>query len=251
MQSIISIVSGKGGVGKSVLAVNLAETLVASGRAVALVDADLGQTACATLLNETPRRSASEAHEDPRSCWHPCGSGLTLVQGVTDPPDSDGTRRAALQALDAQVDALAEVHDVVLIDAPAGADDTVLWTLKRADVAALVIADEPTSIADAYRLAKRVWQSNPAFPFGTVVNFAETDAHGRDVWNRFGLITRRFMGNGSFYLGSVPFSTDVRRSVAAQRPFVRDHEGLSATLGAIATAAESYAHHARQGLSLQ
>jgi flagellar biosynthesis protein FlhG len=250
MAIIISIVSGKGGVGKSVIAVNLAEVMAADGRAVALIDADLGQTACATLLNETPAMSADEAPKDRRACWHACASGVTLVQGSGEPVPHDAGRRLVLRALDLQIEALEEVHDVILIDAPAGVEDVARWAMNRADLTALVLVDEPTSVADAYRLVKAAWQADPGRSVGTVVNFAETDAHGRDVWHRFGLITRRFTGNGSFYLGSVPFSTDVRRSVARQTPFAREHDGLAASLRAIAAAAQSHAEHARHGISL-
>ncbi|HEX7069262.1 MAG TPA: P-loop NTPase [Rhodothermales bacterium] len=251
MALILSIVSGKGGVGKSVIAVNLAEVLAADGRTVALVDADLGQTACATLLNESPATSADFAPKDRRACWHACSSGVTLVQGAAEPPPHDAGRRLVLRALDVQIEALEEVHDFILIDAPAGAEDVARWAMERADLSVLVLVDEPTSVADAYRLVKAAWHADAGHAIGTVVNFAETEAHGRDVWHRFGLITRRFTGNGSFYLGSVPFSTDVRRSVARQVPFVREHESLAGSLRAIAAAAESHAEHARHGISLQ
>lgn len=251
MSVILSVVSGKGGVGKSLLAVNLAEVWAAEGKTVALLDADAGQTACATLMNETPRASADEAGRDPRGAWHPCASGVTLVQMSGDSASGERENQRVLAILDAQLNALSDAHDVVLIDAPAGVDAVVQWTLGQADLAALVVADEPTSVADAYRLVKRVWQRDPAYRFGTVVNFAETEAHGRDVWHRFSLITRRFTGNGPFYLGSVPFSTDVRRSVTAQSPFVRHHPVLAACVRAIAEAANKQAEHARHGLSLQ
>lgn len=250
MADIISIVSGKGGVGKSVIAVNLSEAFARLGRAVALVDVDMGQSACATLLNESPRTSAVDCEHDPEAAWHPCPTGVTLVQAAAEPPLPEADRRDILRIMDAQILRLAEVHDFIVIDAPAGIDETVQWSIEWADLSALVLADEPTSVADAYRLVKNAWQADMTRRFGTIVNFAETEAHGRDVWNRFGLITRRFTGNGSFYLGSVPFSTDVRRSVARQMPFIRESGSLADTMHAIASAAESQAMHARHGVSL-
>lgn len=246
MASTISIVSGKGGVGKSVIAVNLAEALALSGRRVALVDADLGQTACATLLNENPGASTGSP-----LAWHTCDSGLTLVQGADEPLENESQRRDALHSLQDQLGALRSTHELVVIDAPAGTDGAVRWAVEASDLTALILVDEPTAIADAYRLIKTAWQADPGRRFGAIVNLAETDAHGRDVWNRFSLITRRFTGNGSFYLGSVPFSTEIRRSVSSQSPFVRSNESLLESLLVIASNAESRAVEARHGVSLQ
>ncbi len=250
MPCVISIVSGKGGVGKSVIAVNLAEALAADGRSVALLDADLGQPSCATLLNEHPPASIVNAR-GLREAWHACGSGATLVQAADEPVESAADRHAVLQVLDLQAEALENEHEILIIDAPAGADEVVRWAINRANLSVLVLVDEPTAAADAYRLVKSLWQVDPGYRFGTIVNFAETDAHGRDVWNRFSLITRRFTGNGSFYLGSVPFSTEIRRSVSRQAPFVRHDQALCTALLSIATAAEARAVEARHGVSLQ
>lgn len=246
---VISIVSGKGGVGKSILAVNLAEALAASGRTVALLDADAGQTACAALMNESPPRVAGAGVGRRGSVVHACSSGVSLVQPAVDSADDAASERGLLAALDRQVDELVEYHEVVLIDSPAGIGERVRWCIRRSHVSVLLITDEPTSVADAYRLAKSIWIDDPGFPFGAVVNFAEDDAHGRDVWHRFSLITRRFTGNGPFYLGWVPFSTDIRRSVSVQRPFVREHEMLARHVSDLAERLTERARLAARGVT--
>lgn len=248
---VISIVSGKGGVGKSLIAVNLAEALVSCGRTVALLDADADQTACATLMNEVPRATAGAITSNAPASTHACASGVSLAQH---PP---ATAAAATggpmpsNELTDGLEGLADSHEVVLIDAPSGVGDVVRACISRSDVAVLVVSDEPTAVADAYRLAKATWQDDPGFPFGALVNFAESDTHGRDVWHRFSQITRRFTGNAPFYLGWVPFSSVVRRSVASQRLFVRDDEVLAHHMSTLAQALLERAELAARGVSTQ
>lgn len=241
--TIVAVASGKGGVGKSLLAVNLAEALAAAGSRTALVDADAGQGDCAVLLNEAPKasvldavlRTAAEADVP-----HRTATGITLVQAAREAGRADGHEIDLYAALDGHLRHLRATHDVVLIDAPAGAEGAVRWALDRADLGVLVLVGEPTAVAGAYRLAKLVWQSDPAYPLAAVVNFADTEAEARSVAERFGRVTEPYLGRVPAYLGWVPFSADVRRSVAAQTPAVR-------TPGPAAEAFHTLAHVLRAG----
>ncbi len=222
--TIITIASGKGGVGKSVCAVNLAETLAQNGHRVALVDVDLGQGGCAVLLNETPEASLLDLalhSASPTDVLHETSSGITLVQAVADPRKLDGHEAALYPALDSLLERLQTTHDIILLDAPAGTGTPVRWAFDRADLGVFTLVGEPTAIADAYRLAKLVWHADPAYPMATVVNFADTEEEARSVAYRFGRITQRFMLQMPAYLGWIPYSPMIRRSVAEQRPAVR------------------------------
>ncbi len=237
--TLIAIASGKGGAGKSVIAVNLAEVLSETGHTVALVDADFGQGACAILMNETPphstldfARHTAQLHQ----VMHRTASGVTLVQGVAEPGQIEGREAECYASLDRVLDELRRTHNVILIDAPAGTDGPVRWALDRADMGMLVIAGEPTAIADTYRLCKLVWQAEPAYPFCTVVNFADTEEDACSVADRFGKITERFIGKIPEYLGWLPFSAQVRHSVMEQRPVVRQAGALRNHFGALAQA---------------
>ncbi len=218
----IAIVSGKGGVGKSIIAANLAETLAWSGRSVALLDADLGQGAQAVLFNEGPAASVldrAEGRASSTACYHETLSGVTLVQAAAQPVRLP--HPSFFAALDETLAELRETHRFVLIDAPAGTDEAVCWALDRADFGVLVLVGEPTAIADAYRLAKHVWTLDPHYPFAMAVNFADDAAEAESVADRFARVTRQFTGQAPAYLGWVPFSPQVRKSVAAQTPAVR------------------------------
>ncbi len=236
---IIAVTSGKGGVGKSIVAVNLAEALAAEHYAVALVDADLGQGACAVLLNERPQATALDLARRtaaPERLFHETAAGVTLVTGAEEAGQHVGRETAVFGALDAALEALSPRHDFILIDTPAGADGAVAWALDRAEAAILVVVDEPTAIADAYRLVKMTWQADPAYPFYLVVNFADSAAAAQSAADRFGTVTTHFTGRAPRYLGWAPFSLSVRHSVSRQEPIFRTPGPVSDAFARLAEA---------------
>lgn len=229
--TILAIASGKGGVGKSVVAVNLAETLALRGHAVALLDADVGQGACAVLLNEAPAHTVADLvrmDANPAEICHETASGITLVQSATEPDGFLDEQQSTVlhMSLDEVLMTVRADHDFVLIDTPAGTSGTVRWALDRADIGALVLVGEPTAIADAYRLAKFVWSADPKYPLGSIVNFADTAEAAQSVAERFGTITERFTGQQAVHLGWVPFDAAVRASVRKQTPAVRSSSAV-------------------------
>lgn len=222
--TIIAVVSGKGGVGKSIVAVNLAEALSADGRRVALVDADLGQAACSVLMNETPKATVMDLLRFTARTGqlkHETASGITLIQASDEPGESDGREKDLYPSLDELLTDLRAEHEYIIIDAPAGVDGPVRWALDRADLGLVVVVGEPTAVADAYRLVRMIWKSDPAYPFGLVVNFADSAEEAQGIADRFAKITDHFTGRLPNYLGWVPFSQAIRQSVARQIPAVR------------------------------
>ncbi|MCS3649601.1 flagellar biosynthesis protein FlhG [Salinibacter ruber] len=223
--NVLTFASGKGGVGKSVVTTNLAETLAREGHRVALLDADLGQSDAAVLLNEAPATTVWGAVQEDaalRAVPHETEGRVTLVQAANrPPPEAPDARDALYAALDTLLGRLRETHDYVLVDASAGTDGPVQWALDRADLGVLVVVGEPTAVADAYRLAKQLWSADPDYPLGLVVNFAEDEDDARSIGERFKAVTTRFLGQAPKTLGWIPFSHAVRRSVSDQTPVVR------------------------------
>lgn len=241
--NILAFASGKGGVGKSVVAANLAEALVRAGHRVALIDADLGQSASPVLLNETPATTVLDTVRGAApltEALHETRAGLTLVQAADGPGEADGRAPALYAALDELTERLRTTHAFILIDAPAGADGPVRWALDRADMGVLVLVGEPTAVADAYRLAKLVWAADADYPLSTLVNFADTEAEAESIAERFGAVTRQFTGQAPSRLGWVPYARAIRRSVAVQAPAVR-------TPGPVQDAFAALAHTVAQG----
>lgn len=222
--TVLAVVSGKGGVGKSVVTVNLAEALAADGHRVAVVDADFGQGACSILMNETPAATLMDLLRytaDIESVVHETESGVTLIESAREPGETQGREKELYGRMDELLVDLRNDHAYVLIDAPAGLEGAVRWAIDRSDLSALVVVGEPTAVADAYRLARMVWSSDPSYPLGTIVNFADSAQEASGIADRFSEITERFTGQLPNYLGWVPFSAAVRHSVTHQTPAVR------------------------------
>ncbi|MFT4603402.1 MAG: flagellar biosynthesis protein FlhG [Rhodothermales bacterium] len=213
---VVTVVSGKGGVGKSVLAVNLATTLASGGRRVALLDADIGQGSCAYLVGP--------------------GSPVQLIT-----PDPELDPADALDCLESQLILLRSQADLILIDAPAGIGPTVRWALDRADAGLLVLVDEPTAVADAYALAKLTWHHDSSYPLAGVVNMVDSALEAADVMERFSALTSHFLDRKILYGGWVPFSGAVRASVRKQIPAIGESM-------AVARAFEDLAGRVRCGL---
>ncbi len=235
---IVAVVSGKGGTGKSTVSVNLAEALAQAGVSVALVDADLCQSSCATLLNESPPATVLALARGAVSADRvrvETEGGVTLAVAGTG-VGLEGPRASLFDALDRTLDGLARDHDVVLIDAPAGMDDAVRWALDRADAGLLVLVGEPTSVSGAYALAKTVWQTAPGYPFLTVVNAADTDADAARTATRFAELTAQFLGQSPATLGWIPYDAHVRAAARDQVPAVRRSAPLRAAFAGLARA---------------
>lgn len=226
---IIAVASGKGGVGKSLVTVNTAEVLVQMGYKVAVVDADLGLSNCAALINESVPGTVMDVLRDRSSMdevFLETEGGYTLVTGA-DEPDSDTLDWSVMYpTLDSVLRRLRQENDFILIDTPAGATDLSFWALDRADMGMLIVVGEPTAISDVYRFCKFVLDVDPTYPFGAVVNFAESDEDAQNVLHRFNTIVNHFMKREFPFLGYIPMDEMMRKSVTDQFPIARsDIEG--------------------------
>jgi len=219
---IFTVISGKGGVGKSMTSVNTAEMLGKMGYRVALIDADIGLSNCATLLNEPVVASVSHWIEGKcrlEDLMQDCGS-FTLITG-SDEPGHEVPGELLMDALDQLTLYLSHNHDFIIIDTPAGAGEMTLWGLDKAHLGVIVLVDEPTAISDVYRLCKYVYNIDPAYSFAGIVNFAENEETADSTYQRFNTILNYFLQKQIPYLGFIPASQEIRDAVQQQNPVVR------------------------------
>lgn len=224
---IVSVVSGKGGVGKTMTSVNTAEMLESLGFRVALIDADIGLSNCSTFFNE--QISYSVAHWilgecDLEDLPHSCGN-ITLVTGSDDPAHHTFDPDLMIDALDQVVHYLAADHDFIIIDTPAGAGEMTLWGLDRAHVSSLVLVDEPTAISDVYRLCKYVYGIDPDYQFAGIINFANDEESAQSTCDRFNNILDYFLKKKITYLGFIPASIAIKNSVKDQQTIIKSNPG--------------------------
>jgi flagellar biosynthesis protein FlhG len=178
----IAVVSGKGGVGKTVITANLAARLSISGHRVLVVDADLGLANLDILLGVSPeftlldalhgRRSLDEVliHTEKGFDLMPAGSGLpegALLTGIL----SDGVQDI--------LKSLEQKYDIILFDAGAGVGDVVLFFAGLSDEILLIVTPEPTSLMDSYATIKILNQLQGRNEFLLIVNQADPDCSAR------------------------------------------------------------------------
>jgi flagellar biosynthesis protein FlhG len=203
--------------------VNLADTLRTMGHTVAVIDADLGLSNCATLLNEQTDATVVQWIRGQCSMEDlPLDSdGLTLITGASKPGLSDQDMEMLFEAMDQVIVALSEYYDFIFIDTPAGSGELSLWALDRAHLGMIVLVNEPTAISDVYRFCKYVLQIDPTYPFASIVNFAESEEEAGRIHERFNTILQYFMQQQVSYLGFIPASEHIRSSIRNQVPLTR------------------------------
>lgn len=221
--SVVAITSGKGGVGKSNVAVNLAITLAAAGKRVTLLDADLGLANADVLCNVDLRANLSHVIARKRELSDvlvKAPGGFNLIGGA-----SGLARMADLTDEDRQrlVDALGELEkqaDIILIDTGAGISPNVLSFTRAADHVLVVTTPEPTAITDAYAVIKVISRDEQEHRLSLLVNQARSPGEGRVVHERIAKVAKQFLGVSVLDAGYVLADENVQNAVRRRMPFV-------------------------------
>lgn len=219
---IISIASGKGGVGKSNFSINLAIQMRKLGKRVVIIDADFGLANVEILLGVAPKHTVADVlngtvEMESALTIGPMGvmflSGGSGMAALTELTDSQIAR---LTDGFLQLDALA---DFIIIDTRAGISNVVVNFIRASSDTIVVTTPDPTAIADAYALIKSVKATMPDVgDLKLVVNCAVNDAEAQDVFEKLNGVSARFLGIKLFLLGAIPFDSYLVRAVRKQKP---------------------------------
>lgn len=215
---VFAVISGKGGVGKSMSAINMGAMLNDMGYKVAIIDADLGLANCAMMFNHPVEKTVCEWIQGECSLEETCQdiNGITLITAADDPFELKLGSELIMDALDQVVYSLKATHDFILIDTPAGAGEMTLWALDAAELGILILVDEPSAISDVYRLCKYVFSIDPEYHFGGIVNFAEHEESAQSTIQRFNTILTYFLEKECTYLGFIPEHEQIRKAIRKQ-----------------------------------
>ncbi len=221
--TVIAVTSGKGGVGKSNIAVNLAIKLASVGKRVVLMDADLGLANADVLCNIDLPSNLSHVISRKRELADVMvdgPGGFRLIGGA-----SGLARMADLSDYDRQrlVTALAELEartDVILIDTGAGISPNVLSFTRSADQVLVVTTPEPTAITDAYAVIKVISRDAPDRPLSLLVNQVRQHGEGRLVYERIAKVARQFLSVHVMDAGFIPSDPEVPAAVRRRTPFL-------------------------------
>ena len=236
-----AIVSGKGGVGKSNIAVNLAVALSSMGRRVVLFDADLGMANADVLCGLTPEATLEDVLRGRASLKDvliPGPGGFRLVpgsSGVAAMANLDGLQRRRVLG---QLSALDRVADHLIIDMGAGISSAVTTFAASAHRTLVVTTPEPTSITDGYGAIKTLLARGSTAKIELLVNMARSQEEGEVVYQRVERVVQQFLKVPLAMGGTIPHDPALPDAVRRRRPIL-----LEAPWSPSAKALTRLAHH--------
>ena len=220
---VICVSSGKGGVGKTSITVNVAVALAQAGKRVLLVDGDLGLANVDIVLGISVKRTVRETVEE--------GADLSDILVPIEPnffvlPASSGVPEMASLSVEEQTfltNALEEImgdFDYVLIDCAAGIGESVLWFNRWAEHSAVILAPDPTSMTDAYALIKVMAAQFGRQEFSLIVNNVKSQKEGTELFKSMAAVLKNFLRIEPELLGVLPSDPAVSKAIRAQKPFL-------------------------------
>ena len=237
---VIAVTSGKGGVGKTNVAANLAVLASRSGRRVLILDADLGLANVEIVFGIRPRLHLGHLIDGSATLHDVLAVGphgiqvLSAGSGVAELSRLDEAQRLRLITA---LDPLEDAFDTVIVDSGAGIGENVRFFVGAAQEAILVVSPEPTALTDAYAAVKVLSRTAGVRHFHVLVNQAPTEAAARGVFDQLTGVAGRFLDARIDYLGSLPRDENLHRAIMAQTPLV-DLFPLSPASRALAAAAD-------------
>lgn len=239
---LVTVTSGKGGVGKSNFSLNFALGLIERGQKVIVFDVDLGLANLDVLMGVTPKKHLLHLLEPNQSVWDIIergpnglefiagGSGFTQILQFDD---------GKLDQFFQQLEVLQGHADTIFLDTGAGISRESMRFMLASDEIILVTTPEPTAITDAYAVIKMVHSQNPKAKIRLVINRATSQREGQNTADKLAMVAKRFLDMEIDTLGFVPDDSHVSKAVKQQRPFFLTYPNSQASKG-IRELVESY-----------
>lgn len=221
---VFSVSSGKGGVGKSNIVINLAIAMSKLGKRVLILDADLGLANIDVLLGLNPQYNISHVLKGQKKISD------ILVQGpagITIMPASSGVQELTQLSVEQKVmfldllESLPVNFDVFIIDTGAGISDMVLYFNLMAQEKIVVLTPEPTSLTDGYALIKVLFQRHGERYFRILVNNTEDENQAKTIYKQINRVADHFLdGIALDYIGSIPKDPYIPKAIMQQKAVI-------------------------------
>jgi len=230
---VITVTSGKGGVGKTNFTVNLAMAMAKRGKRVFIIDADFGLANIEVLFGVIPRYNLS----------HVFNGTMELKDIVTEGPSGikflsggSGLRELA-KITDMQMAYIIDkftyidsVSDIILIDTGAGISDSIISFIKASSETVIITTPEPTSVTDAYAIVKAARETGGGGPIiKLVINRVDDFKEGSDIYNKISKVAKRFLDLDLINLGYIPYDNSMVKAVKNQKPMISVYPNCEAS----------------------
>ena len=218
---VLSVASGKGGVGKTNVVANLGFAFTQLGKRILILDADLGLANIDILLGLTPRYTIEHLFDRTKTFSELLikgPGGMSIMPASSGVLDLVNLKEEQKLLLLSEIDLMADQIDLLLIDTGAGISSNVLYFNMAAQESIVIVTPEPTSITDAYALIKVLSTRFKKENMMILVNLVGNDREAREVFRKISLVADRFLGHVSIdYLGFIPFDEKLPLAVMQQR----------------------------------
>ncbi|UED77363.1 MinD/ParA family protein [Brevibacillus sp. DP1.3A] len=220
---LVTVTSGKGGVGKSNFSLNFGLGLIEKGHKAVLFDLDLGLANLDVLMGITPKKHLFHLLEPDTTVWDIIehgpgglefiagGSGFTQIMQLDD---------EKLDRLFSHLDPLQGYADTIIFDTGAGFSKESMRFMLSSDEVILVTTPEPPAITDAYAVIKMLHARNPAVSIRLVINRVSSEREGKMTADKLAMVSKRFLNMDIQSLGYVSDDSYVSKAVKLQRPFL-------------------------------
>ncbi len=219
---LLAVTSGKGGVGKSTVSLNVAVTLSEADREVLLVDADTNLGSLDVMLGLAPRFRLGDLlrrRVPLQQVLVTAGPGLRLLPAGSGDVDHPALTPAAQASLLDEL--LSEEADAVIVDTGAGMHAEVLAYCLRADEILMVAGPEPASVMSAYAMMKTIWSLGEDARIRLVLNNVRSPLEAEETAGKLAMAVRHFLHRDLDLLGSVPADPAVAGAASRQQPVVK------------------------------
>ncbi len=236
--TLVAITSGKGGVGKTNLAVNAAISMQARGAQVTLVDLDVGLANADVLLDVNPRHNLREVVLGRRNLVDviaKTANGLSFIAGTSGSPGFGSVSIQDCRELASKLSLIG--GDVVLLDCAAGISSPVICFASIADAVLVVTTPEPTAMTDAYATIKTLVRGGYTGSIRLLVNMVESRPEAKEVFQRLRAVCEKFLRYPVADAGYMLHDTHVELAVRQRSPFVVRYPRSSASACVSAVAA--------------
>lgn len=222
---VITITSGKGGVGKSSISINLAIELKKLGKQVIILDADFGLANIEVMLGIRPKYSLADLMYRGKSVRDIITKGpmeVGFISGGSGIKELINLSKEQIIYLTKKLYELDELADIIIVDTGAGISDSVMEFVTVSSEVLLVATPEPTSITDAYALLKTLNKKEEFTTENTVIkmvsNRIDNYREGKELFEKLSIVVNKFLKIKLEFLGAIPQDNNISKAVMQQKP---------------------------------